>query len=60
MDHFIFGGDETCLLASDGDVKIIGDKEKPKHQKATADSRTSITVYRSGNSAGNGWKLTSS
>eukprot|EP00966_Prymnesium_polylepis_P152788 3529223-Prymnesium_polylepis.1 len=31
IDHFVAGGDETCLLASDGEVKIIGDKKKIKH-----------------------------
>ena len=50
--HFVAGGDETCLLASGGDVKIIGDKEKKKHQVQSANSRTSITVYRSGTAAG--------
>jgi|TARA_B110001469_G_C9301100_1_gene163793 hypothetical protein len=45
MDCFIIGGDETCLLASDGDVRIIGDKEKVKHQVAASESRNSITVY---------------
>eukprot|EP00966_Prymnesium_polylepis_P311659 7201433-Prymnesium_polylepis.1 len=52
MPHFVCGGDETCFMASDGNVTIIGDKEKQKHQKATADSRTSVTLYRLGNCAG--------
>ena len=52
MPFFLLGGDETCFLASDGDVSIIGDKEKKKHQLHAADSRTSITVYRSGSAAG--------
>ena len=52
MPHFIFGGDETCLQASSGDVKVIGDKDKAKHEKQTANSRTSITLYRTGSAAG--------
>ena len=52
MAHFILGGDETCLLASNGDVTVIGDKLKAKHEKATAGSRVSITVYRCGSAAG--------
>ena len=52
MPYFVVGGDETCFLASSGEVKIIGDKEKPKHEVNTAGSRTSITVYRSGSAAG--------
>jgi hypothetical protein len=52
MDHFALGGDETCFLASSGDVKIIGDKEKPKHDLPTGTSRTSTTVYRIGSTAG--------
>ena len=51
-DHFFFGGDETCFLASNGDITIIGDKEKPKHDLPTGSSRTSTTVYRVGSAAG--------
>ena len=40
------------LQASDGDVRIIGDKQKAKHEVATAGSRVSITLYRSGSAAG--------
>ena len=47
MPHFWIGGGETCLLASNGEVKVIGDAEKLKHEKQTANSRTSITMYRS-------------
>lgn len=52
IDNFVMGGDETCFLASNGDVKIIGDKQKPKHDLPTGSSRTSITVYRTGNTCG--------
>ena len=52
IDHFVMGGDETCFLASAADVKIIGDKEKPKHDLPTGSSRTSATIYRLGSTAG--------
>ena len=52
MPHFVIGGDETCFLASSGDVKIIGDKEKKHHDVTTGSSRTSITIYRTGSAAG--------
>ena len=52
MDHFVLGGDETCFLASAGDVKIIADKAKPKHDLPTGQDRTSATVYRCGSAAG--------
>lgn len=52
--HFVFGGDESCLLASDGNVSIIGDKDKKKHETRSVDSRTSITLYRVGSVDGNG------
>lgn len=52
MAHFVAGGDETCFLASAGDVKIIGDKQKKKHELASANSRVSTTIYRVGFSSG--------
>ena len=51
IDHFVAGGDETCFLASAGDVAIIGDKQKRKHDLPTGQDRTSATVYRIGTSA---------
>ena len=51
-DQFIFGGDETCLIAYGGDVFIIGDKAKKKHEAKTGDARVSITMYRIGSVAG--------
>ena len=52
MDHCIFGGDETCLLSSDGTVRIIGDAEKCKHEKNGGNGRASINMYRTGNAVG--------
>eukprot|EP00961_Rhodomonas_salina_P138502 1863046-Rhodomonas_salina.1 len=52
IEHFIVGGDETCLLASAGEVSVLGDKEKKKHEITTHDSRVSITMYRVGSAGG--------
>jgi hypothetical protein len=47
MEHFILGTDEACLMASStGTVKVLGDKEKKKHEKILDDSRKSITIVR--------------
>ncbi len=52
LHHFVVGGDETGMLASDGNVKVIGSIEKKKHEKILADSRCSISMYRTGCIAG--------
>ena len=52
FEHFVMGGDETCFLASAGDVRIVGDKKKKKHEITTANSRVSTTVYRTGSPSG--------
>ena len=52
MEHFIAGGDESCFLASAGDVKIIGEKDKKKHEVYSANSRVSTTIYRTGFASG--------
>ena len=51
-EHFVCGGDETCFLASAGEVTIIGDKGKKKHEVHAANSRVSTTVYRTGFASG--------
>lgn len=52
MPHYIIGGDETCFLACSGDVNIIGDKDKKKHEQTVGNSRVSVTLYRTGSAAG--------
>jgi hypothetical protein len=52
IQHFIFGGDESCMMANDGEVMIVGSTERKKHEKKVADSRISITLYRTGSVAG--------
>jgi len=62
INHFILGGDETNLIAdADGELRIVGEKGKKKHEKNVADYRGSITMYRTGVAAGVighdiGWK----
>jgi hypothetical protein len=53
IDHFIVGGDETCLMAdADGDLKILGEVGRKKHERKVADFRASCTMYRTGTPAG--------
>ena len=53
IDHFILGGDETTLIAeADGDLRIVGEKGKKKHEKKVADYQGLITMYRTGIAAG--------
>jgi hypothetical protein len=55
LNHFIVGDDETNMLASDDNhgVKVIGAAGRKKHEKKTADCRTSIFIYHKGSVAGN-------
>ena len=51
--HFIIGGDETGLQAcSNGQIKVLGDVHKPKHEKIADDSRCSVTLLRIGSTGG--------
>ena len=52
IDEFIFFGDETGFQASNGDLRIVGDKALPKHESRSADSRESASFYRVGSAAG--------
>ena len=52
MEHFFWNLDEECFLASDGNVRIIGDAAKCKHEIESGSSRISITLLRCGNAAG--------
>ena len=53
IPYFIVGGDESGFIANaDGTVRIVGDRSKSKHEKNCADSRSSITLYRTGFVAG--------
>ena len=49
MHNFIIGGDESCFMASvNGDCRVIGSRNKKKHEKNIADTRSSITAYQTG------------
>jgi hypothetical protein len=50
--HFICNVDETCIMGSEGTLKIIGDGKGRKHNKNVEDNRDSITVVRVGNAGG--------
>ena len=51
--YFIVGGDESGFIAnSNGTVRIVGDRSKSKHEKNCADSRSFITLDRTGFVAG--------
>ena len=51
IDKFIYGADETCMMASGGMIKIIGDSGRNKHKTTNGDLRDSITMLRTGSSA---------
>ena len=54
IENFILGADKSCLMAdADGDLKLLGKYSKRKHEKKASDYRCSITMYRTGNCAGN-------
>jgi hypothetical protein len=53
MKHFVVTTDEACLMASaTGQVKILGEKDKKKHEKILHDSRVSITIVRTAATGG--------
>ena len=39
MDHFIGNLDESCLMSSDGAIKVIASAPKKKTEKGTDDTR---------------------
>jgi hypothetical protein len=50
---FITAGDDTNIMASDDNrgVKVIGAANRKKHEKNSADCRSSISLYRTGDVA---------
>ncbi len=51
--HFMLNLDETCMMASDGNLSVIADSSRKKQEKNSDDNRDSITIVRVGNAAGN-------
>ena len=53
IEHFVIGMDETNLIAdADGDLKVLGEVGKRKHEKKVSDYRGSITMVRCGAASG--------
>ena len=52
IDEFIYGVDETCMVASGGAIKIMGAAGRIKHKRKNGDLRDSITLLRTGSSVG--------
>ena len=46
--HFMLNLDETCIMANEGSVRIVGDMDIKKHEKIMDDTRLSITIVRVG------------
>jgi len=51
-DYFSLNLDESNFMASEGSVRIVGDKLNRKHQRNNNDSRDSVTAVRIGSAAG--------
>ena len=52
INHFVVGGDETCLMADADGIKIVGEVGRKKHERKGADFRGSLTMFRTGTPAG--------
>jgi hypothetical protein len=53
IEHFLIRGDKTNLIANaDGQIKIVGEFGKRKHERKVSDCRSSISMYRTGTAAG--------
>ena len=52
-DHYFqLNLDETCFLCNGGELSIIGNNDKPRHDKNCSNLRFSITFLRVGSAAG--------
>ena len=45
IDHFIVGGDKTCIMAGKNVEKVVGSAGEKKHEITSDDSRDSITLF---------------
>ena len=52
MPYFWLNFDETCIVASDGNVSVLSGKESKTTSRIMSDSRLSITILRVGSAAG--------
>ena len=51
-DFFCLNLDETCFMASEGTLRVVGSNIKTKQEKNSNDSQDSITVVRIGSADG--------
>ena len=51
IDEFIYGANETCMMASGGMIKIMGAAGRNKQEITNGDLRDFITMLRTGSSA---------
>ena len=56
--YFQLNLDETCFLCNEGELEIVGDNDKPCHDKNCSDSRFYITVLRVESAAGDPYLVT--
>ena len=52
FEHFVIGLDETCIMSKGHTMKIIGARDKSKHELRLQDGRKSITLVRTGTPGG--------
>jgi hypothetical protein len=53
IEYFILGGNETCLIAdTDGDLRIVRERGRKKHEKKVSDFWGSVTMYCTGTAVG--------
>ena len=53
IEHFIIGGEETCLIVeADGSMKIIGEFDRKKQEKKVYDCHASCKMYQNGIAGG--------
>ena len=53
MEHFQINLEESCIMANDWLLIIIGGCDRKEHEKRLDDSQLSLTLIRIGNAAGN-------
>eukprot|EP00957_Ditylum_brightwellii_P127210 9699628-Ditylum_brightwellii.AAC.1 len=50
--HFMENVDEACIMASEGELNVVGDAKTKKSDKCVGDSQFSLTMVCSGTAAG--------
>ena len=50
--YFQLNLDETSFFCNEGELKVLGRKDKPRHEKNRSDSRLSIAVLWVGSASG--------